>query len=59
MLKEHLKEIPLKSGKIIFDYRPLHKSRLLSEKLMGLTNSYFNTKIKMIENTDTTIIEVY
>lgn len=59
ILKEHQNEIPIKSGKIIFDYYSFKKDPILTVKLMKLTELYFKAKTKIIENSDELVIEVY
>jgi hypothetical protein len=56
LLKEHINEIPLKSGKIIFDYYSFENDLIFTNELIRITNFYFNAKSKMIENSNKRII---
>ena len=60
LLKEHQNKIPLKYGKIIFDYDSFEKDSIFTNDLMRLTNFYYKTTSKMIENSkERIVIEIY
>ncbi|MFN3968341.1 hypothetical protein [Flavobacterium sp.] len=60
LLTEHGNEIPIRSGKIIFESHSFNGDSMFVNKLINVTNTYFKTKSRIVENGQKSLtIEIY